>query len=1069
MGTLCGNILQRVLDAKSKVIDNIRSFHTETEANKEYEGFIDGVVKIASIIDKTVIESAAKSSEMFSDSNKLIKSLTDDRYENMSDFLKSSGPDEKQFVVKRLDTFVQTVTGLWRDPGKVLDTSNFNTDAKNLYKYYIKYNKRALGNIWDPRNWGANAVFKIGGRRMEYMFNRGAAFKMYKPVNDAYIESSSIINSIHKYSEIGRKHFVDLIDKHAKGTLTEEIINTMARYLDPSQSMPDIKEGMDKATIDNVITEKIKQQLENDHFDYISGDNQDKIVADITARLRAFQQDYNILNYGVKDPYYYDGSDTVNKITKKKLLNDDSLNRTVEIDGEYYPPILKMMLVSGARLHKLAEPLDNRDANINEMRALFNPANGDDEGFRLRMNYFPSSGENDNFGQLGTTASTLHVNTDLFQARTKLYDDESTYSLTELQTNNFKALKYYFSTMPKSVGAKRMDYEVKRDDIVLKNNPELYSAITHYSENIIKNESSTKAPMTDNVRLLKKTAVAAAGFVASGILMLSAPVNIAAGYMTGSSRKSLFDQIGIRKEFKQALNSTGINGKVARMIDEKYRIYNPLDRISDMVQKESVDNFDNGIKSAMGILKGSIDYGLNKVTGLNDAMVNKVFGVIKPMNDMMKIATFGGSEDHVMGIVKGLHYEVVKEGLEMIKTKHHVDNETGEISRANEAQILEDVKKLMNDTTDRAFIHAKEMGGEFNTMAKPLWMHQTLSNATTAGGVAVGLAAVMHGMFKQVFSVNMDVVNRSLATLEYSGLTGKGSKINAEFRPSSVSGATGLVLLALYNFLTDNEEYSEMIGLPIPKSFLLASIDPTGEAQMAVNALYGGVMGFMNGHVTGNQAKSIVGSLSYIGGPVLGSGFRDLAFSEQFERTNVKMDEILKEFALEYGVGINAAKVAINDWDLDFYDYKDNLNQEIYALNPLLKSHDMVKFIKFAALELKSGKDAFDNFGKVDKNEYKVNTEQMMDTATKMLQTITNTHFRFPKTPFAKDWDDQDALRKAKYSSEHLDKLVYKLNQEKQFKKEKFYRDQQYAQARAIRQIQDQISTTPYQGENDGQ
>ena len=900
------------------------------------KNFINDFIEIITMADKNIQETIGFKENIPDSADTLIKNMTMGAHKTLESFLKTSSPELQDVVMQEIGNSMRYIAAQWDDPKKVMENERLSKKFRHAFQYYstlthpVNFMGIPIGTWMNDMN-----------KRLQFLHNRGSMFRYYEPANNIYQTLTGLTNSTSAYGKYMRVAVANTINKHEGGALTGYMIIKLARFLDPSQHVENLS-NENYASVQQKIDDRIKQELSTDQFNITD----DAVKTDVVNRLRAFQKDYNLLNYGFDSLWYEKTPGQWTKRTKQDII-DNNINTVKSADDNFAgPAFTKFLLLSGNRLAKLAESSGSADPRLQILKDSFLSME-EGQGFQLRDNYFPSSREDDFLSFTGNDSfNRLYSDMEPLHERADLYADKN-YDLMTITNNNMKVFKQFFTSMSEFSAGVALRKELNNAKALQKNNKMVYDSLSMFADEMIKEYGADVPVAKTHIRLLKQFTSAGIGLMAGSILTFSAFKNYFAALMTASSRYNPIDLMNIRKDYKLALEGKGGDQALAQAIREKYRIYDSFEKISDVIQVESSNNQKKGLDwignwlSQEGAIE-NLEGGLKGMQKFADLSVNKILGII-PHTALTP--GFNQSENNIHKMAEWMAYHkavTITEELEKHRSAKVVSyDQTAEQLR----------KEVINAVSDDVFTKVKEMAGDFSKYSKPFWSWRKLRDSETAGQVILGGLLTTSYMFKQVNVVNSEVMKSMYSNAVASGKTGTFGATG-----TAVPSAGGTLLLAMMEMVAIAMEENEKL----PEVYLVTGTSPLHDQYKYIMAMYGITQMMSNGHISEKMMEHTIDVTRNMTGVLGGNAFRNFknpaavkeveSFTDFIDQITLNTD-VFGQFAntLYSGLYLNAG---------DNWDFMKQMNKAIEK-NVVFFGHsnDYVKAVRDMAFITRSIND----------------------------------------------------------------------------------------------------------------
>lgn len=858
-----------------------------------FKNFIGGIVDVVSGINEETRGLALYDKDLFKDTNTYIKNITAGAYDSVDDFVKNADENQMNVVYRKTNHYLESVIGLMNEPRKILEKQRLNEDARKLLKFHVLVRERTHDNKlqfhWNPIAWmtAPNMFVKEGmlgiSKRFEYLIHRDPMFRELRPANELKIKQEYVENSAAKFAQAGRQYVEKIIADAGRHRLFDsQMVNVLIKYMDPYQSVKNIKEGISRESIEFEIKNKLREQLGlRFNNQYEAQEDKEKYVNALYMHLHDVQKKFNKFNYGVEEPYYYHGDDKKWSPITKADLRTDNFNKAFEVNGTWYPPLLKMMLMNGEAMYDMAKDIDitkvKHDDKILTLMDWYNPNNKDDEGFKIRMNYIPSSKENDMFGDDHFASITKNdamsgINANMLMERTKWYAVNADYTLTSLINNNLKIFKFYNSVMSDYIMSVGLDDVLNKNRKIIKNNNEpLYDSLRYYTDKKL-SEYETKNPdrtkkISEGTQAYKNFMYSLIGFAVAGRLTTSAVTNRLGGFFTSMTKMSPKEQTKAKNEWEEYYNSKGIYGDIIRVIEDDEEHKAVKDKISDVIREDNFNFIDKANRETFKNLPAVMDAVSKNIDIGSDKLMNQFLGI---MPKAWKSVGFSGSENAMLAFTSKFIFYDLKMLIDQKVTALGLTSDN--IPPDAKKQIMADVMQHYGDHKDYYYNTIKEMIGSYSKSTKPLWQTDYMKNATGKFAITLGAAFLMHGIFKQVSANNNEALNRL-----YAGLNAFNADVSNPYAKGAYSsaGLGGVFMLAVYSYLVDEElnviKHMEW-AKKLPRVYSLETVNLLGEKMMTIRAMKSAIR-YNNGvNLEDDDYRNLIMAGKFIGGIPLGRG-----------------------------------------------------------------------------------------------------------------------------------------------------------------------------------------------------
>ena len=867
------NVLKGILGDKTLSTPEMMN-----SAKKIYDFF--SVIK--NVEGMSAIKAMGNSEDMVTDLDNWVKKHTHEKYDTYESLVKSNDADAMELLDRNIQQEIRYLASVHKHPRAIKEDENLSKEFKNQYAFY--------GGIARTANKATVALngdmINVSG---DLLVNRANLFKQYRPVNEAYAELEGIVNSTENYMSKARKYMENMIRKHTDNIVSDDFLEKNVGFLDGSYQDGEAR---------------IRTSLENSKIDE---DN----YAHAMGKLKAFQRDWNLFNYGVPDPAEVGFT--------KEMAKDNRFTTSVKFGGESIPTFLNFILNTGDRMHAV---IGKRTSSLHDIEKVTQGLFGPDGKFQIRANNYMPSNKDDILNSItGNTAfSKLYGDVAFLKQRQTLLDNHEAepVKFMDIFTNNIKAFQHYANRVSEYSTARVMKDSMKDNLEFQEANKTVYKSISHFADTIIKDYEKAPEVVSENVQSFKKLAGAAAGLVASTILMNSAPANYAAGAITIMSRLGITKPWKMRSAYKSALTDTDFKGDVAREVKNYFTNFSPFSKVSDVITKDTSMK-EIGVNNIMDKIS-------NAMLSVSDTLVTK--GIMGSIPGFRWLA-FNESENRLLSISEALAYDGAAKAAQMAKDAANRDGKS--------FNTRDFIRTYLKDSSDAVFTMTKESVGDFSRYAKPIWSWKILRDANTATAVITGTLATMTYMFKQVEAVNAHVLNRVSHAIKY--------PMKNEFAaPASAGMGIGIALLAMYEWLAKEEDNIPRVGLAMKSS-------PTSGYLGAVRGLKGMIKVVGNQPVSEQEANDIADFARTVGGVAFGSMYRGDAAMPEGGLKNV-VDNF--SFNMDFGVGFfkTLSDGLFQEHSVgEVYEFdkamKDSLNKNTLLVN---LSNDPIRFVEDAAV-----------------------------------------------------------------------------------------------------------------------
>lgn len=903
------------------------------------ETYIKDFLTLTGMADKGLLESAFNKENIPEDANALIKSMTAGTFDNFEVFMKNADPDMKQMVLNQVHNRMRYVAAGWENPSQVMQNKALSKKFRHTFQYFASLT-RPVNFLGIPVGEVMNKVNK----KLQFLHDRGAVFRAHAGANGVYQVLTALTNRASSYAKHYRSAVMNLVNKHAGGDVQEVYITRLAHLLDPSHSMSESE--INSRTIEErrvIIDNVIKNKLEED-FKVLDPELKDRIV----GSLRAFQKDYNMLNYGYESLYYKDASGKEVKRTKKDILNGPE-GVIKDPDDDYKgPAYMKMLLLTGSDLYGLAKETGiEHDDKLSFLRHNFGSIE-DGEGIQIRNDYFPSADEKNvlKFSESGTFSRLFNDMTAFHQR--KEIGSQKNYDLISVINNDMKVFKQFFTTMTEYSSGLAIKKILDNDNSRLAfNNKYVYDSLRMFSDEMISEykENDSVADVSTAIRLSKKAASAGIGLLAGSILTMSAFKNYTAGLFTAMSRTSPLDIISMRKDYNLALEGKSGDKELAEYIRDKYRVYDSFEKVSDVILEQSAENRKGALNGLVEVFKdhgmvAALDEALSKVQRFADMSVNKIFGILP------HTAFSPGFNRSEMNMLKVSEYMAYKKAYAVIDNVKRA-KATGAIK--TDLSDKEIWKKAVNQLHDEVFTKTKEMIGDFSKYAKPFWSWKKLRDATTGWQVMAGSLLTASYMFKQVNVVNNDILKSMYSSAVATAKTGSFGEYGVG------PGVGGQLMIALYELAAIAMDEDD----DIPEAYIVTGSSPLHDHYKYARSLQGIVKALCDIPVTEKEMEHIVDVSKNMFGVLSGGSFRNFKNNPEIINSANGLMDVVDQVAINTDFMGNFAdtiwKGLVVYPDSNNWDFMRGMNQAL-SENFVLFGHsnDYMKALRDLAFVSKS-------------------------------------------------------------------------------------------------------------------
>lgn len=955
----------------NRTIKSISTYFTGVSESEKITAFENKVndyfVVLGNMKGNSAIQNMLKSSDSITDLDEWTRFHTQGKYNEFKEVM----DNKDKVAIDELDSVLTNdlkyLAAVYEDPKGLKTDETLSNEFKTAFLF--QYDLIQKGNIGTSILNGDR--FNIAS---DLVVNRSNVFKQYRPVNEAYAELEGINNATRNYLSLAKRYVQSIVDKHTDKTITDEILNRNIQFLDGS-----FRDG------ESII----KTRLEEIGFD-------NEQIAHTIKHLKEFQKDWNIYNYGVAEP---------DKDYTKEIAMSNQYSNFIEFEGKKIPTFLNFVLNTGNRLNSM---VGKRNSELEGVEKEVTKMFGEDGSFSIRRNNYIPSTKEDIMSQLTepTKFSKLYGDVSFLKQRQTMleYNEEDPASFTDVFTNNIKSLQHFVSKVSEYSTARIMKDRLSENTEFEQVNSVAYNNIKYFADTIVDDYEKAPDKINPTLQSAKKLGGATAGLLAGTILMNSAPANYAAGAVTMMARLGVTKPWQLRTSYNNALKDSGDKGDVARAVRDFYINYSPFTKLSDQITSDTSMK-DIGVNKVMDKIS-------NAALASSDVMVSKgILGVIPGLRWL----AFNESENKMMKIGEALAFEKVDRAVNLAKA--------GAMREGKEFDLNSFVSDYLKKSNEAVFTMTKESLGDFSKYAKPFWSWKMFRDADNVAGTIGGLIGMTGYMFKQVSLVNAHVINRLGHAIRHGGL-------KSEIAPTaSVGAAMGVVLLSLYEWLSDENEN-------IPRVSLLKSASPTGDFMSIAQGIKGGIKALANAPVTEQEAQDISSLFRFIGGIPFGGGMK-----VDKQTAAGGMMNILDNFSINMDFGTRfftaAAKgVFTPHTPQGVYDYKNEMTNAL-ARNTILvnTSNDPLKFIRDASTVFNASYSAILSD---DPKQKALLSKTATNIATKVAQNMLGLSVYFgPKhykdTSYQK-YDRYDEWNRTRYwkdrsTSPNRDALVYATEQ----------------------------------------
>lgn len=407
-----------------------------------------------------------------------------------------------------------------------------------------------------------------------------------------------------------------------------------------------------------------------------------------------------------------------------------------------------------------------------------------------------------------------------------------------------------------SMSLKIKDQLMRNQSVVKSNNPELYDALSYYVNRKIDNYNTKEDDkiISPSSQAFKQMVYSAIGFTVAARLTTSALTNRLGGYFTSMSKLKGKEKSEMKDDWKTFHSTSGIYKRIIDTIEDSEEHYAVKDKISDVVRQENFKTLDTANKEVFKNFPEVMNRVSTNLDMYSDRLMNSFLGI---MPKAWKEIAFSGSENSMLSFTSKFMFHDLKLIADQQMKVWGVD----ESNIKSEQQ--DELMRILNDHSDRhkAFYYntIKEMVGSYTQSSKPLYQTDYMKNAKSKTAIVVGGAMLMHGIFKQISANNNEVINRMYAGYSSFDVNplGKNPYSKGAYAPS---GAFGIVLLGLYNFILDEEEEDKKqlnLMQRFPRAYALNTVNVFGEKQMTYNAVKAAIKINMGLNATDRDYKNL--------------------------------------------------------------------------------------------------------------------------------------------------------------------------------------------------------------------
>ena len=943
------------------------------------EDTIRGIFTAASIAEGKSWMSSIMEGRNYSNANQMVSELTAEKFKSIDLLLRDGTKDEISFV---RDEGIKLMTYIASNSDAVTATQIRSNDkmtkvALNLFDYY-RSTMRTQTNIWGV---GGGLYIPLGGeKRIDLISNMSRTMRQYKPFNQIYQlmteTGSTASSSLPRYIYAVQA----LIDQFSKGDVTADIIDKYAYLTDLNQLGYQGKEaGHTRVNFEAIAKKELTNRLTREE-----GITDTKLIDDIWNNINEFKVQWNLLNYGYADPSDVDGK----PITKADLMDAGKMSQHVfNITGKdgkkiSVPPMLHTILFLGGNLAKLAEGAGN-DAEAQRVLGMFGSLDNN-TGFKIRQDYMPSSSDDNLTAFVPTTnpVGRLNASPEILHERDSM-NKNNTRRLSDNIVNIVKSFNEYVSVRSEYIGLKAIENIINNDGDLVRDNKAMYDSVKIYTTKMLEDYTETqdkRGEIAGHVAYLKRFAYGLLGLQAGILLTGSAPTNAVAGLMSSSMDMPMFTkegQLAMRKAYSSAQESQGLEGIVAKMVQNEYQFHRSHEKVSDMIIKDSVNNL-NGAKQRMykelglalddpekkglfGALAGKLDGIPEMMTKTGEALINKAIFLSEKYS-------FNASENWLLRIGEAYSFQQTNKAMtlwfESETKKRAKQKKAGEIedSTITEEEIRRQTKNFIDEFSLDSFNLAKSSMGDFSKLTKPMWAWKTLREADTSAKVLRGALLSSMYMFKGVLPINAEVIGKIGAS--FVGLAKNVTNIkDMKIGTAAVGGAMGTVLgmvaLGVYQMLAEfirkdgkgdlqisleGEKYFPTLGV-IERATPYQPVIATVRMAAQGFGMMANVLG--NGDVGESYGMDAAGFVSYVGGTLLGGGFRESynkKYQDMFDAMTGVMNNI--KFKMDFGYSwLESAATGLFKMpdEKDPWKYLRDMNNSLDNFVIFNRSNDVMK------------------------------------------------------------------------------------------------------------------------------
>jgi len=927
MGCSKDNALVQTQEANDKYIDGVAK--TGNIAINNVEEFMNSLFHITDLASGlSWTKNISTPGMSYKNASDFVKATTNEKFKTVKELLKDGTKDEIAYVRERgfkLMAYIATNA----DPAFTSQIKHNNKISKasiNLFNFYRNTNKN-LANTWGI---GGGVWIPLGGeKRFELLSNfprvvrqSESLGKIYQLMNTTGASASALMPKYIRATQ-------GIMDQFAKGVVTSDMIDKYAYLTDLNQM--GWKGGKEERQQFEVSAKDILTKRLADEDDIKSPED----ISAVWETLREFKKQWNGLNYGFEDPYDIDGKGT--KITKKILLDNAILSRSITVNGVSVPPLLHTILFLGNNLATIAKSAGN-DVEARRILSLFDSNLNDDQGFQFRREYIPTAG-NDGIDQLISETSRvpkLGASPELLHARQENKNNQVK-RLSDNIIGIAKSFNEFISTRTEYLGMRAMSELVENDkENLIKNNRGMYNAVKSYTDKMLEDYEQFNEPkeISSFTQYLKRFGYGLLGLQAGVLLTGSAPTNLVAGYLSSSMDMPMMfgpeSQRSLRGRYNEALQGQGIDRVIAEVNQGEYKFHLNTEKVSEMIVKDSNTTLNNSKAAMYRQLGLSIDdpnrktlFGkfMDKIDALPDGMTRTGEALINRMAFMSESLSFNKSENHLLKIGEAYSFDQTKKAMSFWVTEQ---------TRNGKSPTDEDIRKKTAEFVQSfsldSFNLAKSSMGDFSKYSKPMWAWHALKNADTSWKVLAGTILTSMYMFKGVFAVNAEVIGKMLS----SGL-GRAKNIgrpsNMRIGTVAIGGAGGTVLalmaLGMYQLAAelvrkdedDNIVVSTRGDKFLPSLSLANRATPfqpvISNARMAMDG-YGMLANATgNGDTSEEYGAEAANFLSYTFGTLLGGSFRE-GYNERYENILNAMADVATRVKFKFDFGLGYMKAAMS-------------------------------------------------------------------------------------------------------------------------------------------------------------